>query len=69
MSKAPRFSGKVIWTAATGWSDDTGHGYVCKRCDGPSPVGVGYAVTADGAAQASAAADTCPCGYSVRPTR
>lgn len=40
-------------------------GYVCKRCGGPAPVGVGFASSAPGAAARSAMVDACPCGYSV----
>lgn len=65
--RAPKFSGPVVWTPATGWSDDTGHGYVCKRCGGPSPAGVGYADGTDGAAERSAGLSACGCGYSVAP--
>jgi len=42
-------------------------GYVCKRCGGAAPVGVGYVSTAPGAAARSAMVDACPCGYSVAP--
>lgn len=45
-----------------------GAGYVCKRCGGPSPVGVGYVSTDRGAAALSAAVQVCGCGYSVAPT-
>lgn len=38
-------------------------GYVCKRCGGPSPVGVGYAIYGNHRARGDVAA--CPCGYSV----
>lgn len=44
-------------------------GYVCKRCGGPAPVGVGYVSTAPGAEVRSAMVDACPCGYSVAPER
>lgn len=36
-------------------------GYICKRCGGPSPVGVGY-VSGGPASDV----DECPCGHSVR---
>ena len=41
-------------------------GYVCKRCGGPSPVGVGYAAPGAAAAAASEGLTRCQCGYSVR---
>lgn len=44
-------------------------GYVCKRCGGPAPVGVGFASSAPGAAARSAIRDACPCGYSVAAVR
>lgn len=43
-------------------------GYICKRCGGPSPVGVGYADTSDGAAAKSAGRHACDCGYSRHAT-
>lgn len=44
-----------------------GAGYVCKSCGGPSPVGVGYVDTTDGAAARSAGLTVCGCGFSVKP--
>lgn len=41
-------------------------GYVCKRCNGPSPVGIGYVDCSDGAYERSAALTVCGCGYSVK---
>ncbi len=41
-------------------------GYVCKRCTGPSPVGVGYT---DPTAPRMGDLDSCACGYSVKPGR
>ena len=41
-------------------------GYVCKRCGGPAPIGIGYASTAPGAHTASRALAVCGCGWSVR---
>lgn len=41
------------------------HGYVCKQCCGPSPVGVGYVVDGEKAALASKDLKACGCGYSV----
>ena len=43
------------------------HGYICKRCHGPAPVGVGYVANGADAAQASAGLTRCACGYSVDP--
>lgn len=43
------------------------HGYICKRCHGPAPVGVGYVAHGGDAAQASAGLTRCECGYSVDP--
>lgn len=43
-------------------------GYICKKCAGPSPVGVGYGDTAPGVTVSAHADDVvqCPCGYSRR---
>lgn len=40
------------------------YGYVCKKCGGPSPMGVGYASHVPGSGKASAAVTECACGYS-----
>lgn len=45
--------------------DRTACGYVCKRCGGPAPVGVGYAAPGSEAAAASEGLTRCACGYSV----
>ncbi len=42
-------------------------GYICKRCGGASPVGVGYVANGVEAAQASEGLTRCACGYSVSP--
>jgi len=42
-------------------------GYVCKRCGGPAPVGVGYVSHAVDDAHASQGRMVCPCGYSMHP--
>jgi|SRR5690625_299758 len=42
-------------------------GYICKRCGGPSPVGVGYTDYSRGARQASQSLTQCACGWSVDP--
>lgn len=42
-----------------------GHGYVCKECGSPSPMGVGYVVGGDAAAVASAGLASCLCGLSI----
>jgi len=42
-------------------------GFVCKRCGGPAPVGVGYAAVGVEAAAASEGLTRCACGYSVHP--
>jgi hypothetical protein len=39
---------------------------VCKQCGGPSPVGIGYVSTEEGAAERSATVTACACGYSVK---
>lgn len=44
------------------------HGYICKRCHGPAPVGVGYVANGADAAKASAGLTRCACGYSVDPS-
>lgn len=68
-SRAPRFSGRVVWTPAQGWTDDGGEqcGYICKRCGGPSPVGIGFVDGSAGAAERSAGLLACACGWSVTP--
>lgn len=43
-------------------------GYICKRCAGPSPVGVGYVSDTPGAAAASAGREACDCGHSQHPS-
>lgn len=43
-------------------TEDTG--FACKKCNGPAPMGVGYAVWGDGAAQDSENITECECGYS-----
>ena len=43
------------------------HGYICKRCHGPAPVGVGYVAPGVEAAAASEGLTRCACGYSVDP--
>lgn len=42
-----------------------GTGYVCKRCNGPAPMGVGYAFQSLPGVVASLSIDACPCGYSM----
>jgi len=44
-----------------------GTGFVCKRCGGPAPAGIGY-VDYEGEinARAAAARKSCPCGYSTK---
>lgn len=39
-------------------------GYICKRCGGASPVGVGYTDHTPGALAQSQARTACDCGYS-----
>lgn len=41
-----------------------GTGYVCKACNGPAPMGVGYAFQSLPGAVASLSIDACPCGVS-----
>lgn len=40
-------------------------GFTCKRCNGASPIGVGFTSYANGAAEASAAITVCACGHSA----
>lgn len=41
------------------------HGYICKKCSGPSPIGVGYTGPSTQAAYlASRDRRSCDCGYS-----
>jgi hypothetical protein len=42
-----------------------GGGYVCKSCNGPAPMGVGYAYESTVAVVASLSIDACPCGRSA----
>lgn len=44
---------------------DSVHGYVCKKCGRPSPVGVGYVAPGKEAAEASAGITACECGHSM----
>lgn len=43
----------------------SGYGYQCKQCDGPAPMGVGYA--APGGYDKSVSRTSCDCGYSQLP--
>ena len=43
------------------------HGYICKKCHGPAPYGVGYIDNTPGALEASTGRDECPCGESKKP--
>lgn len=59
----------AIWTIraldeAEGTGAVASHGYICKKCGNPAPVGVGYAVPGCDAARASAHIFRCRCGYS-----
>lgn len=40
------------------------HGYVCKQCGGPSPMGIGYVDNRPGAGHVSSYVTRCPCGHS-----
>lgn len=42
----------------------TDHGYICKKCTGPSPMGIGYVADGYEAAAQSAKLTRCGCGYS-----
>jgi hypothetical protein len=44
---------------------DSEHGFVCKKCGKPSPVGVGYVAPGKEAAEASAGITACECGHSM----
>jgi len=43
------------------------HGYICKSCGNPAPMGIGYVVGGLAAAQASESINCCLCGYSRKP--
>lgn len=43
---------------------ESAHGYICKKCRCPAPMGVGYISLSEDAAQRSAAVTACPCGHS-----
>lgn len=46
-------------------------GYICKKCGGPSPVGVGYATNVEATTTTTTTTTpvtACPCGYSQEPT-
>lgn len=53
--------GRVVWDSVVN------DGYVCKRCGGPSPVGIGYVDNSAGAYERSAAVTVCGCGWSGEP--
>ncbi len=40
------------------------HGFICKKCGGPSPIGVGYFADGTTAGLRSQSAKACPCGHS-----
>lgn len=40
-------------------------GYICKTCDQPAPIGVGYPVHTQQAQEASESVSVCQCGQSV----
>lgn len=42
------------------------HGNICKQCEGPAPMGVGYVDNSPGAYEASDGLEACECGYSKR---
>lgn len=44
------------------------HGYQCKSCAGPAPIGVGYASPGLEAFIASQELTECGCGYSQTPS-
>lgn len=44
-------------------------GYICKQCEGPAPMGIGYAAAGTAAAAASAALTQCGCGYSTKEAK
>lgn len=41
-------------------------GFICKKCEGPAPEGIGYIADGKQHAQASKNITTCPCGYSQK---
>lgn len=43
------------------------HGYVCKACGNPSPLGIGYVSHGNAAWLASHGISECACGHSVKP--
>lgn len=51
-----------VATVAVTWHPPVSTGYVCKKCNGPAPVGIGYATSEP----ATGDVETCPCGYSRR---
>lgn len=42
------------------------HGNICKQCEGPAPLGVGYVDNSPGAYEASDGLEECECGQSKR---
>lgn len=46
---------------------EQGHGYICKTCAGPAPVGIGYIANGRAAKAASQGISSCPCGASQLP--
>lgn len=41
-------------------------GFICKQCEGPAPIGVGYVDDSPGAYEKSAGLNACQCGQSKR---
>lgn len=44
------------------------NGYLCKKCGGPAPSGVGYVTEDRDVAETSRRISECACGYSTRVT-
>lgn len=45
--------------------EPTDHGFICKQCGGPQPIGIGYVLDGHDAYRASAAM-TAPCDCTTR---
>ncbi len=53
-----------ITAALNPYQPDPDHGYICKKCGGPSPMGVGYVADGTTAGLRSQSVKACPCSYS-----
>ena len=55
----------TAWKTIITDEDPTDHGFICKQCGGPQPIGIGYVLDGHDAYLASAAM-TAPCDCATR---